>query len=242
MANFNTHLSVAAVASGLISTLCLQVGFVNSQDAMLLILMGTIGGILPDIDLHYSHPSRIIFSMLGFIFAFLWVLSAENNLSISELWAVGIVIYCAIRYGLWRVFNLYTKHRGAIHSVAAAAFSMLLTTVMCFYVFGKNDFTSWLIGFVVFIGFLIHLLLDELYSVDFMNRRIKRSFGTALKLVDTRYAYTSSAIILLTIALFYIAPSARSFTDTLMSAETYQLVGHRLLPQDFSFLQQPGPY
>ncbi|MGB1311173.1 MAG: metal-dependent hydrolase [Leucothrix sp.] len=230
MANFNTHLSVAAVASGLISTLCLQVGFVNSQDAMILILMGTIGGILPDIDLHYSHPSRIIFSILGIIFAFLWVLSEENTLSISELWAVGIVIYCSIRYGLWKIFNLYTKHRGAIHSVAAAAFSMLLTTVICSHFYDKNDFTSWLIGFVVFIGFIIHLLLDELYSVDFMNRRIKRSFGTALKLVDTRYAYTSSLIIVLGIGLFFFTPSATRFADTLLSAETYQLIWHRLLP------------
>jgi len=236
MANFNTHLSVAAVASGLISTLCLQVGFVDSQDAMLLVLMGTIGGILPDIDLQYSHPSRIIFSILGLIFAFLWVLSAENSLSIAELWAVGLIIYCVIRYGLWRIFNIYTKHRGAIHSVAAAALSMLTTTVISFHVYGKNDFTAWLIGFVVFIGFIIHLLLDELYSVDFMNRRIKRSFGTALKLVDTRYAYSSSLIIVLCIGLFFISPSANRFTDTLMSAETYQLIGHRLLPKNIPFL------
>lgn len=235
MANFNTHLSVAAVASGLISTLCLQVGFVDSQDAMLLILMGTIGGILPDIDLQYSHPSRIIFSMLGMIFAFLWVLSAENSLSVSELWAVGAIIYCGIRYGLWRIFNLYTKHRGAIHSVAAAALSMLATTVISFHVYGKNDFTSWLIGFVVFIGFIIHLLLDELYSVDFMNRRIKRSFGTALKLVDTRYAYTSSLIIVMCIGLYFVSPSADRFADTIMSAETYQLIGHRLLPKNLPF-------
>jgi len=78
--------------------------------------------------------------------------------------------------------------------------------------------------------------------VDFMNRRIKRSFGTALKLVDTRYAYSSSLIIVLSIGLFYISPSAKNFTDTIMSAETYQLIGSRLLPPDFPFLQQPTPY
>ena len=242
MANFNTHLSVAAVASGLISTLCLQIGFVHSQDAMLLILMGTIGGILPDIDLHYSHPSRIIFSILGLIFAFLWVLSAENDLSISELWAVGLVIYAGIRYGLWKVFNAYTKHRGAIHSVAAAVLAMLATTVISHHTYGKNDFTAWLIGFVVFIGFMIHLLLDELYSVDFMNRRIKRSFGTALKLIDTRYAYSSSLIIVLCLALFYFSPSATLFADTMLSAETYQLIAHRLFPPNFTPFPNPSGF
>ena len=236
MANFNTHISVAAVASGLISTLCLQVGLVDSKDAMLLVLMGTIGGILPDIDLQYSHPSRIIFSLLGIITSFLWILSAENTLSITELWAIGISIYLLIRYGLWRVFSMYTKHRGAIHSVIAGFLSMQVATVISFHFYDKDDFTSWLIGFMVFIGFMIHLLLDELYSVDFMNRRIKRSFGTALKIVDTRYAYTSSLIIVLCIGLWFATPNASRFADTLTSAETYQLIGHRLLPKNLNLL------
>jgi len=238
MANFNTHIGVAAVASGLLSTLCLQVGFVDSKEAMLLILMGTIGGILPDIDLHYSHPSRIIFSLLGLIASFLWVLSAENDLSVLELWIVGAIVYIGIRYGLWKVFNLYTKHRGAIHSVAAAVLAMLLTTVLSYDVFYKNEFTSWLIGFMMFFGFIIHLLLDELYSVDFMNRRIKRSFGTALKIVDTRYAYTSAFIVVLSAALYFLAPSPKDFADTFTSAETYQLIGHRLLPDNLPFIQK----
>lgn len=235
MANFNTHIGVAAVASGLISTLCLQVGLVDSKDAMLLVLMGTIGGILPDIDLHYSHPSRIIFSLLGLIVSFLWILSAENSLSISELWAIGIVIYLGVRYGLWALFNRYTTHRGAIHSVIAAFLSMQITTVISHHFYGKDDFTAWLIGFMVFVGFIIHLLLDELYSVDFMNRRIKRSFGTALKIVDTRYAYSSSLIIALCIGLWFVSPDATGFADTLVSPETYQLIGNRFLPNNFSF-------
>ena len=238
MANFNTHIGVAAVASGLLSTLCLQVGFVDSKEAMMLVLMGTIGGILPDIDLHYSYPSRIIFSLLGIITSFLWILSAENDLSIVELWAIGAIIYLGIRYGLWKIFHLYTKHRGPIHSVAAGVLAMVLTTVLSYDVFQKNEFISWLIGFMMFFGFIIHLLLDELYSVDFMNRRIKRSFGTALKVIDTRYAITSSFIVLLTVALCFFAPSPRSFADTFSSAETYRLIGHRLLPDNLPFSQK----
>ena len=236
MANFNTHISVAAVASGLISTLCLQVGLVDSKDAMLLVLMGTIGGILPDIDLQYSYPSRIIFSLLGMITAFLWILSAENSLSISELWVIGTAIYLGIRYGLWKIFSMYTKHRGAVHSVIAGFLSMQVATVISFHFYGKDEFTSWLIGFMMFIGFMIHLLLDELYSVDFMNRRIKRSFGTALKIVDTRYAYSSSVIIILCIGLWFATPNATRFADTLTSAATYQLIGNRLLPKNLSIL------
>ena len=33
----------------------------------------------------------------------------------------------------------------------------------------------------VILGFLSHLLLDEMFSVDLRGTRIKRSFGTAMK-------------------------------------------------------------
>lgn len=235
MANFNTHLSSAAVVSGLLSTLCLQVGFVNSDNAMVLILIGTIGGILPDIDLHYSYPSRIIFSVLGIIAALFWVVSEENSRSVVELWLVGLAIYLLTRYGIWRVFNLYTKHRGAIHSVAAAALSGLATTAISYQVFDKSDFLSWLMGFFMFCGFILHLLLDELYSVDFMNRRIKRSFGTALKVIDTKQRYSSGIIVALSIALWFATPSAVLFVDTLLSGDTYSLIWHRMLPESLPF-------
>lgn len=235
MANFNTHLSTAAVVSGLLSTLCLQVGFVNSDNAMVLILIGTIGGILPDIDLHYSYPSRIIFSVLGIIAALFWVVSEENSRSVVELWLVGLAIYLFTRYGLWRIFNIYTKHRGAIHSIAAAALSGLATTAISYQIFEKSDFLSWLMGFFMFSGFILHLLLDELYSVDFMNRRIKRSFGTALKVVDSKQPYGSGFIVALSLAIWFATPSAVIFVDTLLSGETYSLIWHRMLPENLPF-------
>ena len=38
-------------------------------------------------------------------------------------------------------------------------------------------------------GFMTHLILDELYSVDFRGVRLKKSFGTALKFWSTRGAW-----------------------------------------------------
>ena len=38
------------------------------------------------------------------------------------------------------------------------------------------------LGITGTMGYLMHLVLDEAYSVDFNNKRIKRSFGTALSL------------------------------------------------------------
>ncbi len=232
MANFNTHLTVAAVASGLLSTLCLQVGFIGTSDALSLTLAGTIGGILPDVDLQHSYPSRIIFSLLGIIVAFLWVFSMKDQLSIIELWIIGGIIYAVIRYPVWIIFHQYTKHRGAIHSLLAAFCFAIFTTSASFHLLGKTAFLSWFIGLLVFYGFIIHLLLDELYSVDFMNRRIKRSFGTAMKIIDIKQWGISGLLIISGVISLSFAPNANKFLDTISAPQTYQIIWQRMLPDD----------
>jgi len=238
MANFNTHITVAAVASGLLSTLCLQVGFIGASDALLLTLAGAIGGILPDVDLQHSYPSRIIFSLIGMIIAFLWIFSTKNELAIIELWIIGLIIYATIRYPIWMIFHKYTKHRGAFHSLIAAFAFAFFSTAISFNFFAKTAFISWLIGMVVFYGFIIHLALDEIYSVDFMNRRIKRSFGTAMKIVDTKQWASSGIIIGIAIGSFWLSPKPTVFINTLLSAETYQIIWDRMLPLGINSLLQ----
>jgi hypothetical protein len=238
MANFNTHITVAAVASGLLSTLCLQVGFIGSGDALLLTLAGTIGGILPDVDLQHSYPSRIIFSLIGMILAFLWIFSTKNELAIIELWVIGLIIYATIRYPIWMIFHKYTKHRGAFHSLIAAFAFAFFSTAISFNFFDKTAFVSWLIGMMVFYGFIIHLALDELYSVDFMNRRIKRSFGTAMKIVDTKQWASSGIIMGIAIGSYSLSPRPTVFINTLISPETYQIIWDRMLPSSFNSMLQ----
>ena len=62
---------------------------------------------------------------------------------------------------------------------------MILTADIFSRVLGQPAAQAWLTGLFLFIGFLIHLALDEIYSVDVEGRTIKKSFGTALKLFDT---------------------------------------------------------
>ena len=228
MANFNTHLGVAAVGSGMLATLCLQVGFVDANDAILLASMGVLGGILPDIDLHYSYPSRILFSILGIVITFLWVFSAENHLPILQLWGAGLGLYLFVRYPIWALFQKLTVHRGSIHSIAAAVLFMLIVTALSFHAFGKNAFIAWLTGTFIFLGFILHLLLDEFYSVDFMGHRLKRSFGTALKLVERKEHISSAVIIIGIVAVWFLTPDITQFIDTVTSVETYRVIFQRL--------------
>jgi len=228
MANFNTHFGVAAVGSGMLATLALQVGFVDATDALLLATAGVVGGILPDIDLHYSHPSRILFSLLGVLLAFLWIFSAEDTLTIVELWGAGLGIYLFIRFPTWALFHKFTVHRGVIHSIVAALFFALLTSAVSFHLFHKSPFISWLIAFFIFLGFILHLLLDEIYSVDFMGHRLKRSFGTALKLLDTKMSISGGILFVSALVVWFFTPDSGQFIDTLISKETYQLIMQRM--------------
>lgn len=187
---------------------------------------------MPDIDLQHSYPSRIIFSLLGVIVAFLWIFSTKDQLSIIELWVIGGIIYAVIRYPIWMIFHRYTKHRGAIHSVVAGLSFAIFTTSASFHLLAKTAFISWFIGLLLFYGFIIHLLLDELYSVDFMNRRIKRSFGTAMKIIDTKQWVISGLLIIIGILSFRLAPNSEEFLDTITSAQTYHIIWQRMLPND----------
>jgi len=63
-------------------------------------------------------------------------------------------------------------------------------------------------GFIL-LGGLIHLLLDELYSVDLNNVTIKRSFGTALKIADFDNKLITLASIIAIAGLIYVAPPTK---------------------------------
>src|SRR2546425_855094 len=78
--------------------------------------------------------------------------------------------------------------------------------------------------------YLIHLILDEMYSVDLIGTKIKKSFGTALKIVSTNMKATS-LLLLATVLVFYMTPSTERFVKTVLSFDTYKSVKVKLLPK-----------
>ncbi len=102
----------------------------------------------------------------------------------------------------------FTVHRGIFHSVLALVFFSLLMVCVSDYAFRQNPIYAWLNGFFLGFGFLVHLLLDEIYSVDLSNRRIKKSFGTALKLINYKNLPSSALMMLLTIFFYWATPSS----------------------------------
>ena len=85
-------------------------------------------------------------------------------------------------------------------------------------------------GLFVSVGYVIHLALDEIYSVDLTGARVKRSFGTALKLISTHVKATT-CLVLATVVVFFTTPSAERFVHTVLNFDTYKSIKGQLLPK-----------
>lgn len=209
MANFTTHITVAAGASAVGSLIYWATGSVTAIQALLLTAAGSLGGMLPDIDSDNSRPVRIVSHLVFVILGFFLIQLFKAHSWIELVIFVGI-FYLAFHYAMIPTFKKFTSHRGIFHSLLAGLFFAILYIVLTFYFYRSSSAFAWLTGFFVFAGFLIHLLLDEIYSVDFSNRRIKKSFGTAFKLAgkNTQNNLILAAIV---IVLLFLTPPISGF-------------------------------
>jgi hypothetical protein len=202
MANFKTHFFVAAGASGVAALACMKAGAAPPTETPALLALGTFGGLLPDIDSDHSAPIKISFNLLAFTLAFLAMFAFVGRYTVLELAAIWLGVFVAVRWLVLDVFTRLTVHRGAIHSLLAAVFFALCTASLSHHLFSKSYPVSWLYGVFVGFGFVIHLLLDELFSVDLLNRRLKSSFGSAFKIVSLKY-WRATLLLLLATAMVY---------------------------------------
>ena len=205
MANFSTHLNYAAIASGLVATALLSAGNIQPVTALWLAFLGSIGGLLPDIDSDNSTSMKTLFGLLAGICSFVMVCHIYPHITMLELILYAVSLYAFIRYGAKSLFEKITIHRGCCHSLAFVV--LLGMCIICLAsLMGYHDTTSWLSGLFVTAGGVLHLLLDEVCSVDLANRKIKSSFGTALKIISLRNPVISLAQIAAIIALYFSAP------------------------------------
>jgi hypothetical protein len=74
---------------------------------------------------------------------------------------------------------------------------------------------AWAHGLALVAGTIIHLLLDEMYSVDLVGSRLKRSFGTAFKLFDYREPGNSVIMLMMAAGLAPWLPPWQVLVDLL---------------------------
>ena len=232
MADFNTQLMGAAAVSGVAATTLVMTGMVPQQTVIGYFVLGVIGGLLPDIDSPTSIPILIAFSALAVVAGFLMVFAFGTRYSLVELVILWLGGFLLIRYGLFNLFNRFTVHRGLIHSLPAGIGFGLATTALAFHGFGASATHAWMCGTFVTLGFVVHLMLDEFYSVDLYGKKVlKSSFGTAFNLGSLRQPIGTAALYLAVVGLFLLCPSPRPFAELVLDRDTYRSVEQRLIPQ-----------
>lgn len=142
----------------------------------------SVSGMLPDLD---SGPGRPLRESMAFAAAVVPMAMVDRfkgmGMSLESIILAGGAIYLLIRFGMAALLRHYTVHRGMFHSLPAAA----IAAEAAFLVFGSQQIDlRYFVAGGVLLGFMTHLILDELWSIDFAGGRfrLKSSSGTAIKL------------------------------------------------------------
>ena len=232
MANFPTHIAVGTVVSGALATVTMAADLVAPENIVAVTLAGVLGSVLPDIDLKDSRPARAMFAGLGVFFSFAVLFSLERKYSIAEMLVLWLGTLLFVRYVAKEIFFRISYHRGIWHSLLAMVFCAVLTAVIYSRLLQRDEGVAWLAAGFMAIGFLTHLILDEIYSVDVMDTRIKASFGTALKFVDSKHWGHTTAMAAAVVLAFLATPPTRIFVENITSRALWTDLHHRLLPPD----------
>ncbi len=201
MASFRGHVTFSASLGAALGVMSWwQLGF-DWGVAALAGGLTAIGGMLPDLDSDSGVPVREMFSLAS-VFGPLLLLSrlVKSGLETEEMLVVMGVLYVGIRYGLSRLFKSVTVHRGMFHSIPM----MLIFGLATFLVYHHPNLgPRILVSTGVMIGFLSHLLLDELCAVDFrgLTPKLNQFAGSALKFASpSKWATGLTYAVLLALA------------------------------------------
>jgi membrane-bound metal-dependent hydrolase YbcI (DUF457 family) len=144
-------------------------------------LFTALGGLLPDLDSDSGVPVRELFGLAGAAVPLMMLRAmAHSGLSPEETLLAAAGLYALIRYGLSNVFKHMTVHRGMFHSIPA----MLVAGLIVFLTYHHPVFElRAYLAVGVMVGFLSHLVLDELCTVDFrgLTPKLNQFAGSAVK-------------------------------------------------------------
>lgn len=217
------------MVSGVLALLIFKAGMISGDELAVATLIGTAGSLLPDIDSDNSTPVKMGFNLLAIVVVFAVLNHWRGQLSFVAMlitWAVG---YALVRYGVFWAFARVTVHRGVIHSVPFMAVLGLALVCINFYGFGSSAFISWFYGGMLFLGSMVHLLLDEIYSVNLLGLKMKRSSGTAMKFYQSKYPWRYVGLYALMALLWFVAPSFMDFWTVVSDPISWLLLKREMI-------------
>jgi len=181
MAGYRQHLQFSTLCGvGYGAAAAYLGGFTPAQSAIAGGLTG-VAGMLPDLDSESGRPVR---ELTGLVAAMTPIVAVRHLVDVTGsvdgmILAAG-VSYLVVRYGgAWLIGKLAVR-RGMFHSVPALAIAALLA----FLAYKSDDIrVRVLMAGGVGLGYLSHLVLDEIYAVQWNGVRVRlnKFSGSALK-------------------------------------------------------------
>ena len=181
MAGFKTHITTSTVLGVAYGAAANTLYDVPPAACMLAGGLCSVSGMLPDLDSDSGVPLRESIAFAAAVVPMLMVPRLRTmGYSPEGMVLAGSIVYLLIRFGLAKLLKKYTVHRGMFHSLPAA----LIAAECAFLICARQDLNlRYFNAGAVLLGFMSHLVLDEIWSVGMARGRIylKSSFGTALK-------------------------------------------------------------
>ena len=197
MAGFRTHITVSGVIGFVYGGAAVQpLGFAT-EPAILAAGLTTVGGMLPDLDSDSGVPIREVFGLAAIVLP-LTMVPRLYHMGISQEGILATLLfgYVFIRYFASQLFKRFSVHRGMYHSIPA----MLIAGLIVYHGYHSTDRNlRLLLACGVMLGFLSHLVLDEIYSVGFngLKIKLKSSAGSAVKILSPSFAGTATCYAIL---------------------------------------------
>ena len=207
MAAFEQHVNVAVVGSGVLIIPLHISGTLDIEQSVIALCLGIVGGVLPDLDSDNSKPIQIIFKLISIFLPLLILLFFGGNIGLIYIVPAWIILTFLIHITLFKLLLSLTVHRGIFHSIPMGFLVGQLTTLVFYKLFHIGLEFSQIAGFFIFYGFMVHLFLDELYSINAMGMKMKKSFGTALKLYSQHNFIGFIALYVIIGTLYFYMPS-----------------------------------
>jgi len=206
MASFEQHVNGAVIATGVVIAPLHAASLIDVEQSLILLTLGLVGGILPDLDSDNSTPIQIVFKILSIFLPLLAILTFTNDLPLVHLMGIWLVSGFILHLTLFKFFLSLTTHRGIIHSIPMGVLLAQGTTYLFFYTLEYDLVFSTIAGGFLLFGFIVHLLLDEFVSLNLLGFHIKKSFGSALKFYDRNNIIGTVLLYIIIIVFFFFTP------------------------------------
>lgn len=181
MAGYREHVTVSGILGVAYAGAAMFMFGYTLVQASIAAVLTWVAGMLPDLDSESGKPIRELFGLIA---------ALAPLLLMQHVYAMGVqgdrvMLFSLLTYGLVRYGGAFmlaklTVHRGMFHSIPA----LLIAAELTFLGYHSNELSvRMLMAVGVGLGFLSHLVLDEMYSVQWDGAKVKlsKSAGSAMK-------------------------------------------------------------